>query len=190
LSTQASHDEGQLKVSEADFLEQHGGSWAAGRTREFSVVNIHAMEIPAPPERIFAELGAQGLLLPARRWKLLFGVRLAIGRLFGWDRGVVSHPPQPLEVGKHYGFFAIEFVDPPREAGMGVKNRLTSALMSWVLEEIPQGTKVFNVTLANFAGWQGRNYWRVIRPFHDGLIEDSLKELARRVASRSAARPA
>jgi hypothetical protein len=63
-------------------------------------------------------------------------------------------------------------------------------VMSWVLEKSPSGTKVFNVTLANFAGWQGRNYWRVIRPFHDGLIEDSLKELARRVAAKTAARPA
>ncbi len=179
-----------MKVSETDFLERHGGSRTARRAREFSVVNIHAREIPATPERIFAELGAQGLLLPARRWKLLFGLRLAIGKLCGWDRGVVSHPPQPLEVGKHYGFFAIEFVDPPREAGMGVENRLTSALMCWVLEATPRGTKVFNVTLANFEGWQGRNYWRVIRPFHDGLIEDSLKELARRVAFRAAARPA
>ena len=178
-----------MQVSETDFLKQHGESWTARRAPEFAVVNIHAMEIPATPERIFPELSGQGLLLPARRWKLLFGLRLAIGKLCGWDRGMVSRPPQPFAVGKHYGFFAIEFVDPPREAGMGVKNHLTSALMCWVLEEISQGTKVFNVTLANFAGWQGRNYWRVIRPFHDGLIEDSLKELARRVASRSATRP-
>ena len=175
-----------MRVSESDFLKQHGESWTARRAPDFSVVNIHAMEIPAPPERIFPELGAPGLLLPARRWKLLFGVRRAIGKLCGWDRGVVSHPPQSLEAGKHFAFFAIEWVDAPREAGMGVRNRLTSALMCWVLEEIPHGTKVFNVTLANFAGWQGRNYWRVIRPFHDGLIEDSLQELARRVASRTA----
>jgi hypothetical protein len=178
-----------LKVSEEDFLKRHGGSWTARRAPEFSIANIHAMDIPALPARIFSELGAPGLLLPGRRWKLLFGLRRGIGKLCGWDRGIVSHPPQPLEVGKHYSFFAIEWVDAPREAGMGVRNRLTSALMCWVLEEIPQGTKVFNVTLANFVGWQGRNYWRVIRPFHDGLIEDSLQELAQRVASRSAARP-
>ena len=178
-----------MRVSESDFLVGHRESWTARRAPEFSVVNIHAMEILATPERIFPELSGQGLLLPARRWKLLFGLRLAIGKLFGWDRDMVSHPPQPLEAGRHYGFFAIKWVDPPHEAGMGVKNRLTSALMCWVLEEIPRGTKVFNVTLANFASWQGRNYWRVIRPFHDGLIEDSLKELARRVASRSATPP-
>jgi hypothetical protein len=177
-----------LKVSGSAFLLQHSESWTARRAPEFSVVNIHATEIPAPRERIFAELGGPGLLLPARRWRLLFGLRQAIGKLCGWDRGVVSHPPQALEAGKHFAFFAIEWVDAPREAGRGVKNRLTSALMCWVLEEIPQGTKVFNVTLANFTGWQDRSYWRLIRPFHDGLIEDSLKELARRVASQTAAR--
>jgi hypothetical protein len=190
LRRRSSDDEGQLRVSESDFLVRHSESWTAQRAPEFSVVDIHAVEIPAPPERIFPELGAQGLLLPAWHWKALVRLRLVIGKLFGWDRGMVSHPPQPLEAGKHYGFFAIEWVDPPHEAGMGVKNRLTSALMCWVLEGIPQGTKVFSVTLANFAGWQGRNYWRVIRPFHDGLIEDSLRELARRVASRAADGPA
>ena len=179
-----------MRISESDFLIQHSESWTRRRASEFSVVNIHAMEIPAPRERIFAELAAPGLLLPARRWKLLFGARRAIGKHCGWDRGMVSHPPQSLEVGKHFAFFAIQWVDPPHEAGMGVRNRLTYAVMCWVLEEIPQGTKVFNVTLANFMGWQGRSYWRVIRPFHDGLIEDSLKGLARRVASRTATRSA
>jgi hypothetical protein len=179
-----------LKVSESAFLSQHSESWTARRAPEFSVENIHAMEIPAPRERIFAQLGGPGLLLPGRRWKLLFGVRQAIGKLCGWDRGVISHPPQALEVGKYFAFFSIEWVDAPREAGMGVRNKLASALMCWVLEEIPQGSKVFNVTLANFTGWQGRNYWRVIRPIHDRLIEDSLRELARRIASHSAPGPA
>jgi hypothetical protein len=167
-------------------LKQHGESWTARRARGFSVVNIHSMEIPAPPERIFPELGARELLMPSWRWKLLFGVRILIGKIFRWDRGLASHAPEPLEAGKHYGFFVIEWVDPPYEAGMGVTNQLTSGLRCWLLEETPHGTNVFNVTLANFAGWQGRNYWRVIRAFHDALVEDSLTELARRVASRSA----
>jgi Protein of unknown function (DUF2867) len=179
-----------LKVSKSDFLSQHKESRTARRAPEFSVVNIHAMEIPAPPERIFPELGARELLMPSWRWKVLFSVRLAIGKIFRWDRDVVSHPPEPLESGNHYGIFAIEWVDPPHEAGMGVTNQLTSGLLCWLLEETPHGTRVFNVTLANFAGWQGRNYWRVIRPFHDGLVEDSLAELARRVASRRASHPA
>jgi hypothetical protein len=174
-----------LKVSEADFLKQHGGSWAARRAREFSVVNIHAREIPATRGRIFSELGGRELLVPSWRWKVLFGLRMVIGKIFGWDRGLASHAPEPLEAGKHYGFFAVEWVDPPRETGMSLTNRLTSGVLCWVLEETPRGTKVFNVTLANFMGLQGRNYWRIIRPFHDALVEDSLAGLARRVRVQS-----
>ena len=179
-----------MKVSASDFLKQHSESWTARRAPEFTVVNIHALEIPAPRERIFAELGARELLMPSWRWKVLFGVRILIGKIFRWDRGLASHAPEPLEAGKHYGFFAIEWADPPHEAGMGVTNQLTSGLLCWLLEETPGATKVFNVTLANFAGWQGRNYWRIIRPFHNALVEDSLAELARRVASRAAVRRA
>ena len=47
---QASDDEGRLKASESDFLKRHSESWTARRAPEFSVVNIHALEIPAPRE--------------------------------------------------------------------------------------------------------------------------------------------
>jgi hypothetical protein len=62
-------------------------------------------------------------------------VRAAAGKLFGWDRGMKWHGAEPLEVGKHYAFFLIEHVDAPWELAMGVRNRLTGALMGWVLEE-------------------------------------------------------
>jgi hypothetical protein len=68
--------------------------------------------------------------------------------------------------------------------GMTVENRLTRALMSWVLRENSDGTTVFNVTCANFKGRQGRLYWQVIRPFHEGLIEDSPHALRQRVEER------
>lgn len=145
------------------------------------MVNIHAAEIPAPPARIFSELSAPELLLPRWHWRFLFGVRAAAGKILGWDRAVERHRAEPLEPGMHYAFFLIEHVDPPHEAGMSVENRLTKAQMSWLLEATPGGTRVYNVTCANFHGAQGRLYWHVIRPFHDGLIEDSLRALCRRV---------
>jgi len=143
-------------------------------------------EIPAPAARIFPELGGSGLLTPGWKWKLLLGLRLAIGKVFGWDEGLKTHPDEPLEPGKHYGFFLIEYADPPREVGMSVENRLTRALMTWVLDEAAGGTHVFNVTLANFKGRRGRLYWRVIEGFHDGITEVALAELSRR--SRGARR--
>jgi hypothetical protein len=42
------------------------------------------------------------------------------------------------------------------------------------------GTRVYNVTCANFYGLRGRTYWGVIRPFHDGIIEGSLAMLSQR----------
>jgi hypothetical protein len=119
-----------VKVNESEFLETHRDCWAARRAQEFSVVNIHAAEIPAPPARIFSELSAPELLLPRWHWKFLFGVRAAAGKILGWDRGVERHRAEPLEPGKHYAFFRIEHVDAPHEAGMSVENRLTKAQMS------------------------------------------------------------
>ena len=173
-----------MKIAESDFLKAHAGSWTAKRAEEFSVLNVHALEIPAPPAAIFPLLGAHDLLAPGAHWAFLFAIRAAIGKLFGWDRGMATHEPQPLAVGNHYAFFLIEHVDELREVGMTVKNRLTHAVMTWLLKETPGGTMVYNVTCANFLGRQGRFYWRVIRPFHDGIIEDSLQALRNRAQQR------
>jgi hypothetical protein len=177
-------NEDWLKIVEADFLTEHADCWTAMQAPEFSVVNVHARDIPASAARIFPELAARDLLASGPFWKILMGCRVAIGKVFGWDQGLGDLKPQALEPGKYFGFFHVIHMDAPREAGMTVENRLTRALMSWVLRENSDSTTVFNVTCANFKGRQGRLYWRVIRPFHDGLIEDSLCELSRRVEGR------
>jgi hypothetical protein len=56
--------------------------------------------------------------------------------------------------------------------------------MSWIRKEVPACTKVLNGTCANFDGRRGRLYWRVIRPFHEGLIESFLQKLRKRVEGR------
>jgi hypothetical protein len=170
-----------LKIVEADFLREHADCWTARQAPEFSVVNVHAMEIPAPAAKIFPQLGSHDLLAHGPIWKLLLGVRVAIGKIFGWDPGLSDLKPQAMEEGKYFGFFHVIYMDAPNEVGMTVENRLTRALMSWVLIENSGRTTVFNVTCANFKGRRGQHYWQVIRPFHDGLIEDSLRELRRRI---------
>jgi hypothetical protein len=147
-------------------------------------VNVHAREIPSSAARIFPQLAAQDLLAPGLFWKFLLGFRGAIGKIFRWDPGLDDPKPQAIEPGQYFAFFHVIHVDAPRELGMTVENQLTRALMSWVLRENSEGTTVFNVTCANFKGWQGHLYWQVIRPFHDGLIEDSLRELRRRSQAR------
>lgn len=172
-------NEGAVKIDEREFLRTHEGCWTAQQAPGFSVVNIHAAEVPAPPERVFPELAAPGLMLPSKGWRLLFGFRLWLGKIFHWDRGLETHGPEPFEVGRHYGFFRIDHLDAPSEVGMSLKNQLTDAMMSWVLEANGGGgTRLYNVTCANFYGLRGRAYWSVIRPFHDGIVEASLTKLA------------
>ena len=179
-----------MKIGAQEFLKTHGASWTAQRAPEYSVVNIHVAEIPALPVRIFPELARPGLLTPGGGWRLLMGIRMAAGKLFGWDRGLETHEREPLEVGKHYAFFRIEHVDAPREVGMSARNRLTEALMSWVLDEDASGgTRVYNVTCANFFGWRGQAYWRMIERFHDGIVEASLVELKRTLGEPARDRP-
>ena len=146
------------------------------------MVNVHATEIPEPAAKIYPHLRLRGLLTPGPFWRFLVGLRFGIGKIFGWDRGIAHNRPQGFEPGQYFAFFHVKYVDAPREVGMEVENRLTRAVMSWVLEENAEGTTIFNVTCANFKGRRGRLYWCVIRPFHDGLIEDSLRMLRRRVA--------
>jgi hypothetical protein len=97
------------------------------------------------------------------------------------ERGIPTHRPQSFQPGQYFGFFCVKHVDAPRAVGMEVENRLTRALMSWVLSEGAGGTMVFSFTYANFKGRRGRLYWRVIRPFHDRLIGASLQTLRSRV---------
>ena len=171
-------------MAQTDFLAAYASCWTARQAAEFSVVNVHALEISAPAARIYPELAARDLLAPGPFWKLLIGIRGAVGKVFGWDPGISDPKPQALELGKYFAFFHVIYVDAPREVGMTFENKLTRAVLSWVLEEAPGGTRLFNVTCANFKGRRGRIYWHVIRPFHDGLIEASLRTLRERVEGR------
>jgi hypothetical protein len=173
-------------IQAREFLTAHENCWTAKRAPEFSVVNIHMAEIPASRERIFPELAARDLLVPGRGWRALVRLRLAVGKGFGWDREMPAHGPEPFEVGRHYGFFKIEHVDSPSEVGMRAQNRLTNAVLSWVLEANgANNSRVYNVTCANFYGSRGRMYWRAIRLFHDGIVEASLRKLAGKLAQQA-----
>jgi hypothetical protein len=174
-----------------EFLRAHPDSWIARRAPEFPVINVHALEVAAPTDRVFTALADPSNLSPAWYWQVLFAVRGLAGKLFRWDPGVKWHRPEPLVPGNHYTFFLIEHVAapgreaqspvaPPCELGVSVENRLTLALMSYLIVPNGAGSRVYNVTCALFKGRTGRAYWRLIRPFHDALIEDMLKSLCAR----------
>jgi hypothetical protein len=177
-----------MTVNPDEFLRAHPDCWIARRTPEFPVINVHARDVAAPPQCVFAALADHGNLSPAWYWQVLFAVRGLAGKLFRWDPGVKWHGPEPLVPGNHYAFFRIEHVAapgqdapspvaPPYELGVSVENRLTLALMSYLIAPHGAGSRVHNVTCALFKGRVGRAYWRVIRPFHDAIIDDMLESL-------------
>lgn len=169
-----------MEIAPSDFLDAHRGTWIARRAGDYPVINVHVSEMDAPAERVYALLESPDLIAPGWHWRVAYGLRGAAGKLFGWDKGLRWHARQPLAPGNHYAFFTIEHVagpgsvHPPWEVGMSVANRLTRALMSLIVEDANGGTRVWNVTCAVFHGRLGRAYWRVVRPFHNLLIEDSL----------------
>ncbi|MBI3663535.1 MAG: DUF2867 domain-containing protein [Acidobacteria bacterium] len=180
-----------MVVDPQQFLVAHPACWISRRAPEFPVHNVHALDILAPPTRVFAALSNLGNLSPAWYWRALYAIRGIAGKLFRWDPGLRWHGPEPLVPGNHYAFFLIEHVaapgsatnptaEFPYELGVSVENHLTLALMSYVVAPHGCGTRLYNATCALFKGRTGRAYWRVIRPFHDALIEDMLQNLRRR----------
>lgn len=174
----------------AEFLRAHPDTWIARRAPEFPVINVHALDVAAPPSRVFAALSDRANLSPAWYWRFLFAIRGLAGKLFRWDPRLKCHGPEPLVPGNHYAFFLIEHVAAPDsgadqatalplEFGVSVENHLTLALMSYVIAPQGTGSRLFNVTCALFKGRTGRAYWRLIRPFHNALTEDMLENLRR-----------
>jgi hypothetical protein len=96
-----------LKILESDFLTAHAHCSTARQAPEFSVLNGHATEVPAPAANIFPQLGSHDMFAPGPFWKLLLGFRAAIGKLFGWDPSLSNLQPQTIEPGKYFAFFHV-----------------------------------------------------------------------------------
>ena len=170
-----------MQIESAGFLKTCGETWIGRRATEFPVVNVHAVDVAAPPERVFAALEDREAVAPRWHWRALLAVRAAVGRVFGWDEGIQwDRRAGPFVPGNSYAFFRIEHVEQGRELGLSVENKLTRALVSFVIVPTANGCRVFNVTCAVFKGRLGRAYWRVIRPFHDGLTKNWLAAVRRR----------
>jgi len=174
-----------MLIQPEDFLAAHVETWIARQAGEFPVVNVHVAEVAAAPEKVIAALADSKAVAPRWHWRALLAVRAAVGRVFRWDECIEwnrkTGEPVP---GNAYAFFRIEHVEQGRELGLSVENKLTRALVSFVIVPERSGSRLYNVTCAVLKGRLGRAYWRVIRPFHDGLTEDWLTAIRTR-AERS-----
>lgn len=181
-----------MRAHAEEFLGSCPDCWISRQAARFPVINIHAVEATALPERVFAALSNATHIAPGWHWRALMVLRAGLGKLFGWDTGLKHHGPEPLVPGNHYSFFRIEHVAAPGdgaagpyELGLSVENKLTLALVSFVVVPTGDGTRVFNVTCAVFKGRLGRAYWRVIRPFHDAIAEAMLTSIRRQAPMES-----
>ena len=121
--------EDRLKILEADFLKEQADCRTARQKPGFSVVNLQAMDFPAPGARIFPELASRDLLASGWCWRFLTGFRVGIGKMFGWGPDLAVLKPQPLGAEKYCGFSRVIHVDAPRIVGMTVEKRLPRALI-------------------------------------------------------------
>ncbi|MEM6794253.1 MAG: DUF2867 domain-containing protein [Acidobacteriota bacterium] len=143
--------------------------------REFELLDLWQYPIEAESEEEFdtfleihdlAEMAAETSLLV----RALFGVRLALGNVFGWD-GESGSEAVGLET----------VFREPREVLMRTENKTVTALLhlSWV--ELENGR--FTARLAVYAishGALGRGYMALIAPFRNLWVYPSLMKVGGR----------
>ena len=155
------------------------------------VHNLHARDIAAPPERVWASLtegwGELGL---HPFFRVLFRVRGWVGKKMGWEKPRPDVNPdgslggslgmQRLTPETKQGIFRVTHWDPPRELIMSPKNEMIEqCVLAFILVPEGAGPRVYNLTTVRWAGWFGRVYWLVIWFWHDRITADLLARLAR-----------
>lgn len=176
-----------VKIAGTEFLKAHPDRWIAQQGRRMPVVNVHGVEVGAPPQRVFEVIAsAPQHIQPVWYLRALFGVRWAVGKVLRWDAGLSRGSAQGFSVGSDYRFFRIEEIDAPppgtmglHELGLSLENKLTRALLAYVVEPHGDGSRFYDVTCATFKGATGRAYWRLIEFFHDRISEDMLRRIRR-----------
>ena len=95
--------------------------WIAQQGGNMPMVNIHVVEVAAPPQRVFEVIAsAPRHIQPAWYWLVLFGIRWLFGKVFRWDKGLSRGAAQEFVLGGHYRFFRIDKIDVPSPGTMGL----------------------------------------------------------------------
>jgi hypothetical protein len=105
----------------------------------------------------------------SRATRALFGLRMALGRLFGWDRGSAGFVPVYQE---------------PEEQLSRIANRTVTAFLHVSLVDRHPRLAVY----VRPKGWLGRGYLRLIEPFRRWVVYPALLEAGGRAAARLARR--
>jgi len=142
------------------------------------VADIRALESAAPPSRIAS---------------VLFGVRLFLGRVFGWDRvpmrGEVSSMSRLSECDRHLseilpgtrdGYFIVLYQF-PREALVETRNRTVHGYLCTALAPTATGYRLYWGVYVLPVSWLTRPYLMAIEPFRRFVLYPSMLRRIRRL---------
>lgn len=157
------------------------GWWVEGYARDFELLDLWQYPIEAASAEEFddfLEIHELGEIVKDTSVvvKGLFALRVALGRLFGWDRSDDSAEPA---AGSAVGF--TEVYRDHRELVMRTENATVIALMHLGWVELENGR--YTAQLAVYAiskGRLGRSYMALIAPFRHGLVYPALMRAGRR----------
>ncbi|MEO1365889.1 MAG: DUF2867 domain-containing protein [Acidobacteriota bacterium] len=162
--------------------EEHArhGWWVCEYARDFELLDLWQYPIEAQSREdfeIFLEVHDMAEMVKETSLvvRALFGVRLVMGRVFGWD----TVDPGAPDGGGVAGFD--EVYRDGRELVLRTENATVTALMHLGWVELPNGR--FTAQLAVYAiskGVVGRGYMALISPFRHGLVYPALMRAGKR----------
>jgi len=142
-------------------------------------VNVHAVDIAAGPADVWGAIPralSEAAASPAIAWPIVLA---AFVRREGLRRP--QRPPPPaLSEGAEFGPWRVDRAVPQREVVFAGAHRYARYVAGFYLEPLPDGgTRLYQVTRADFPGLADRLYLRGVKLFHDPLIESVLRRVRR-----------
>jgi hypothetical protein len=130
--------------------------------------------------------------------RLLFGVRLLLGRIFGWDRETHARPDLSYlsrvspalaarsreRPGTRDGAFRVLYVL-EREALAEIRNATVHAFLAYALEEKPAGYRLYWAVYVKPVSWATPLYMAMIEPFRRFLVYPAIMRDVRRAWDQS-----
>ena len=159
------------RIDPADHLRRPWRVHALAAAEGLALHDVWEVAVPLPAD-VPLERWIEALRAEPRGWasRALFGLRVALGRLLGWDRGGTGFVPVYRE---------------RDEAVSRIANRTVVAFLHYSLADRHPRLAVYVRPNGAF----GRGYMRVIEPFRRWVVYPALLAAGARAAERLGGRP-
>lgn len=148
-------------------------------------LNVHAVDIAAGPAAVWDAIPpalAEAAASPAITWPLVLA---AFVRREGLQRPRRPAPPA-LREGADFGPWRVDKAVPQREVVFAGSHRYAQYVAGFYLEPLAAGgTRLYQVTRADFPGLVAKVYFQGVKLFHDPIVESLLRRV-RRLAEAAA----